>query len=160
MKLRFNIDKLSLGESRCNIVLNKDDVNIIEDIDNIKAIICVEKSGNIYKSKGFIEYDINLECSRCLEIFNQHQKSEFKCEFKERSEYKDNDNKLDGQGNEYLIINKVIDFEPLFHDLIILSIPMKPLCSPYCKGLCPICGKILNKEKCKHLNNKEITINY
>jgi len=160
MKLQFNVDKLPLKGNRYNIALSKNDVNISEDINNIKANISIKKSGNVYKSKGFIEYDINLECSRCLEIFTLHKKSEFECEFKEKSEYREYNDGIDGEDNEYLIVNKVIDFEPLFHDLIILSIPMKPLCSPDCKGLCPICGKILNKEKCEHLNSKKITLTY
>ncbi len=31
---------------------------------------------------------------------------------------------------------------------VLLQIPMKHLCSPTCKGLCPGCGKNLNKEAC------------
>jgi len=32
--------------------------------------------------------------------------------------------------------------------VIVLSIPMKPLCKEDCKGLCPVCGANLNREKC------------
>lgn len=160
MKLHFNVDKLPLKGSRYNIALNNNDVGIEEDINNIKANISIKKSGNVYKSKGFIEYDIDLECSRCLKIFTQHKKSEFECEFKEKSEHIEYEDGMDEEDNEYLIVNKIIDFEPLFHDLIILSIPMKPLCSPDCKGFCPICGKILNKGKCEHFKSKKITLTY
>jgi uncharacterized protein len=160
MKLQFNVDKLPLEGSRYNIVLNKDDVDITEDINDIKANIFIKKSGNVYKSKVFVEYDINLECSRCLEIYTQHQKGEFECEFKEKSEYRVDEDRIDEEDNECLIVNKIIDFEPLLRDLIILSIPMKPLCSPDCKGLCPICGKSLNKGKCEHLKSKKITLTY
>lgn len=31
---------------------------------------------------------------------------------------------------------------------IILSLPLKPLCRADCKGLCPQCGKNLNRESC------------
>ena len=159
-RLQFNIDKLPPKGRRYNIIFNKDDACVTEDVDNIKAAINIEKSGNVYKSKGFIEYDVHLECSRCLTKFAQHQKNDFEYEFKEKSEYREYETEIDEQDKEYLIINKIIDFEPLFRDLIILSIPLKPLCSPDCKGLCPICGTILNKEKCEHYNNKEITKKY
>jgi uncharacterized protein len=31
---------------------------------------------------------------------------------------------------------------------VYLEIPMKPLCSPECRGLCPRCGANLNTETC------------
>jgi uncharacterized metal-binding protein YceD (DUF177 family) len=33
-----------------------------------------------------------------------------------------------------------LDTEPLIAEQILLEIPMKPLCSPECRGLCPRCG--------------------
>jgi uncharacterized protein len=33
-------------------------------------------------------------------------------------------------------------------DNIILSLPIKTLCSETCKGLCPICGQNLNEGDC------------
>jgi uncharacterized protein len=29
-----------------------------------------------------------------------------------------------------------------------LSLPMKPLCSEDCQGLCPVCGTNLNRDTC------------
>jgi uncharacterized protein len=29
-----------------------------------------------------------------------------------------------------------------------LALPMKPLCVDACKGLCPVCGRNLNRETC------------
>lgn len=34
-------------------------------------------------------------------------------------------------------------------DIIRLNIPVKPLCRPDCKGLCPVCGKDLNLGECE-----------
>jgi uncharacterized protein len=33
-------------------------------------------------------------------------------------------------------------------EVIFINLPMKPLCSPDCRGLCPVCGANRNKEKC------------
>jgi uncharacterized protein len=38
--------------------------------------------------------------------------------------------------------------DDLVREAIILSLPLKPLCSEECKGLCPICGTDLNKSHC------------
>lgn len=41
-----------------------------------------------------------------------------------------------------------IDISIGIRETIILAIPPAPLCKIDCKGLCPICGKNLNTEKC------------
>ncbi len=41
-----------------------------------------------------------------------------------------------------------LDITEDIRDMVILSLPMKPLCSDTCKGLCPKCGTNLNEEKC------------
>jgi len=32
--------------------------------------------------------------------------------------------------------------------LILLALPLKPLCRPDCRGLCPLCGQDLNEGEC------------
>lgn len=43
-----------------------------------------------------------------------------------------------------------IDLEPLLHEYLTLEIPIRPLCKPDCKGLCPVCGENLNERICEH----------
>lgn len=73
---------------------------------------------------------MRLICSRCLE--------NFKIDFK-----KDIDLNYPVSKNELSI-----DLDPDIREEIILDYPIKPLCRPNCKGLCPKCGKNLNEEKC------------
>lgn len=42
-----------------------------------------------------------------------------------------------------------LDLAPLIREHVWLAIPMKPLCDPECKGLCPHCGANLNWETCE-----------
>ena len=42
-----------------------------------------------------------------------------------------------------------IDLVPPVRNELILEAPVKPLCSPECRGLCPGCGVDLNEEVCK-----------
>jgi uncharacterized protein len=42
----------------------------------------------------------------------------------------------------------VIDLDPEIREEIILDCPVKPLCTPDCKGLCPKCGENLNEGGC------------
>lgn len=41
-----------------------------------------------------------------------------------------------------------IDLEQMMREQFYLALPMKPLCQPDCKGLCPVCGKNRNRETC------------
>jgi len=43
-----------------------------------------------------------------------------------------------------------IDLEPLVREYMLLEVPIKPLCKPECKGLCPVCGGNLNEVTCNH----------
>ena len=41
-----------------------------------------------------------------------------------------------------------IDIGEAVRDGMLLSLPMKNLCSDACKGLCPVCGTDLNYDQC------------
>ncbi len=43
-----------------------------------------------------------------------------------------------------------IELESLVREYMLLEVPISPLCSPHCKGLCPICGENLNVRVCNH----------
>ncbi len=47
-----------------------------------------------------------------------------------------------------------INLLPLLREYLLLEIPIKPLCSHDCKGLCPVCGVNLNKGLCAHSNEE------
>jgi len=69
-------------------------------------------------------------CSRCL--------NEFVIGLKKNSKLNYAVNKLE----------LTIDLDPAIREEIILDYPIKPLCSPECKGLCPRCGQSLNEGGC------------
>ena len=48
----------------------------------------------------------------------------------------------------YPLTNEVVDVWQEVRESLSLSVPGKSLCSPTCLGLCPQCGKDLNKETC------------
>ena len=49
----------------------------------------------------------------------------------------------------YLNEEGEFDVEGLISEQIYLEIPMKPLCSAECRGLCPHCGSNRNNENCR-----------
>jgi uncharacterized protein len=43
-----------------------------------------------------------------------------------------------------------IDLEPLIREYALLEVPIRPICRPDCRGLCPVCGEDLNLKDCGH----------
>jgi len=41
-----------------------------------------------------------------------------------------------------------LDLEPMARDAVLLELPLAPLCSPECQGLCPTCGADRNQGDC------------
>jgi uncharacterized protein len=48
--------------------------------------------------------------------------------------------------------DETIDLGDLVREQFYLMVPMKPLCSEACKGLCPQCGTNLNRGTCECRN--------
>ena len=48
----------------------------------------------------------------------------------------------------YALGHEELDLEPIVHDACILELPLAPLCSEECLGLCPECGANRNTEPC------------
>jgi uncharacterized protein len=89
---------------------------------------------------GDVQATIHLVCSRCLIEFDQQ---------------------LDVSINEvfyfstpedegYEVEGRTIDLEPLLRDVLVLAIPIRPLHTKACKGICAICGADLNEFDCGH----------
>ncbi len=101
-----------------------------------------------------IETAVDLECCRCLEGFTFQIKTEFKyiiSPFEERFE-----EELELTSEDFLTgyyKNDVIELCPVVLEQILLQIPIKPLCSDSCEGICPHCGVNLNEETCKCQRN-------
>lgn len=45
--------------------------------------------------------------------------------------------------------DETIDLGGVMREQFVLAVPMKPLCSEDCRGLCPVCGMNRNRETCE-----------
>lgn len=105
-----------------------------------------------FRVTGKVSIDTNLTCSRCLEPLFTTVESRFTFFFhpvqsglsmdEDEVELDESDLVSSGfSGDE-------IDLLPEIGEQIALSIPLKPLCSENCKGLCLECGADLNSSAC------------
>jgi uncharacterized protein len=86
---------------------------------------------------------LHTECVRCLTDFRQPLSTDF-TELYAFSRKSITDSEL------ILPEDAHINLRPLMREYMLLDIPIKPLCSPDCKGLCLICGENLNESACDH----------
>jgi uncharacterized protein len=52
------------------------------------------------------------------------------------------------EGETYRLDHDVVDLEPLVRDVLMLELPLAPLCDAECRGLCPNCGTDRNTSTC------------
>jgi uncharacterized protein len=88
---------------------------------------------------GELDAQAQGECSRCLAEISEP----VSVDFQELFEYPDEDNKNE---DSLLLDGDLFDLEPVVRDAVVLSLPLAPLCSPDCLGLCTECGFELNND--------------
>lgn len=110
------------------------------ETDSVKFSGPIKIRAEVYKITNAVTVNLSLNgsillnCSRCLREFNVALKKILRLNYQvDKSE-------------------PIIDLDQDIKEEIILDYPIKPLCNPDCKGLCPKCGQNLNEEKCSCTN--------
>lgn len=144
--LRLNIGYLynkPIGTSR-EVPVEIDKIRF-EDllINNLRSLVRVSKTreGLLLQVAG--EAQIETVCVRCLDKFYQSVEFDFEELYQFPSRYREETDLI-------LPMDGYIDLRSLYREYLILALPIKPVCSPDCKGLCASCGVNLNKEICEH----------
>ena len=117
----------------------------------VHLVMDIHKDGEAYRVTGRVETRLELECGRCLESFEIPVDSPFELRY-----VPDVAPSADGEERQVTEDDLTtsyykedsIDLGELMHEQFVLALPMKPLCSDACKGLCPECGTNLNKGTC------------
>lgn len=104
--------------------------------------------------RGNLKGEVALPCNRCAEDAPVVIDSSFDSfePFPIAPEDQTKDEPFDSEADE-LIVSLVdgapeINLAGLLWEEFVLALPVRPLCKPDCKGLCPDCGKNLNEGPC------------
>jgi uncharacterized protein len=145
--LRLNLGFLvnaTIGTSR-TFDFEFDHLKIADDLDlkDFKGVAKINRTPQGLFVQGDFEGEIMVECVRCLSELRQP----LHWTFTELYAFK-KDNVTDSG----LIMpeDAHIDLQPLIREYALLEVPIKPVCKPECKGLCPVCGENLNEIDCGH----------
>ena len=111
----------------------------------------VEKAGgDTFRVTGRVQARLELACSRCLEPFEVPVDAAFELRYLPQGHNT-------GEGEREIEEDDLttayyrdgaLDVIDLMREQFQLALPMKPLCSEACRGLCPDCGANLNRTTC------------
>jgi uncharacterized protein len=115
----------------------------------VSARIKIQPVGKKISIEGSISTSLLLQCDRCLEPYSWDLSNDFRI-FLSLSpltggidvELSEDDLNLE------FVHDNFLEPEQVIQEQVILSLPMKTLCSIDCKGLCAICGSNLNVTTC------------
>lgn len=118
-------------------------------------------------ASGTVASAAHLTCSRCLAAYQHPVCESFEHLFLEQVPEAQSDPAIpreasggevpvrdeegtDGEGMDVSpILDGEVDLGPVLLAVLDLATPMKPLCRPDCRGLCPACGQPLDQGPCR-----------
>lgn len=138
-------------------------VKLVEDADSLKglsedtrlagpadAAFSLKVVGQTVYVTGRVSATLELDCSRCGKSFPFAVDADvrfdmYPVESLDREEEKELEG---GELDVEFYSGGVIDLGSLVAEQLELGIPMKPLCSEGCRGVCQYCGKDKNEGEC------------
>jgi len=114
------------------------------------------KRGLEVQVEGKLMGSIELTCDRCLEAFEFKIEKAFQVNllpkkslsFTEERELTSEDLEVSFYENSF------ISYLDLLREEVFLSLPYRILCREDCQGICQVCGKNLNQERCECSRDK------
>ena len=158
MKLDLNEIVANLGK-KIDYEMNEPPIEDLESglkcVEPIKGKISFTNTGTLVIVRGRFETTIELECGRCLGPYRLDIDLPIEeglpisgtPEFD--NEEKEDDEDLLEDAAEPLFVDNIYNLTELLRQTILTAVPIKPLCSEACKGLCPQCGKNLTQGPCE-----------
>lgn len=135
--IRNNDEPMSFEVTFDGEYIERDDFKLILK-SPLKITGSAYYDGGLVKIKGNISALAEAQCSRCLNAFDYPLNVDFDEVFSKSEDSED----------MYYYYDDEIKLDDMVIDNVILSMPLKLLCSEKCKGLCPVCGKNLNTGEC------------
>lgn len=128
---------------------------IPEDAGKLRAPIHVEahirKIGTEIAIEGRISTIVEMLCSRCLKPHDEILCDTFEATYQpqpDSSAWKEELELNEADLTTCYYEGETLSLADVVQDQLLLLLPIQPLCDPACAGLCPSCGKNLNKGSC------------
>ena len=151
--LSLNLNRIRTAEERFEQVYTAEQFGGDDDFrvaEPIALAFDIFKDKQQFRLIGNVKTTLELPCSRCLEPYTLPVDQRFDLRYQPHAQNT-------GEGEREIeeddlttafYENDEIDLGQLMREQFYLALPMKPLCSDDCKGLCPACGANLNRTTC------------
>lgn len=117
-------------------------------------------TGNLILARGRFRTVVEIECSRCLGTATMPVEATIEEQFPitdmEAEVATPEEEMLDDEAQP-LFVDNIFDLSELIRQSVLVEVPIQPLCSEICKGLCPTCGHNLNEGPCDCPVSIEVT---
>lgn len=116
----------------------------------IKGNVRLTRTQNGVLADANVSGEIQIECGRCLTEVTQPIEFPFSEEYYQTVVVNTGAALPKPEEPDVFLIDEAhkLDLGEAMREYALLSVPMLPLCSEACKGLCPECGANLNIEEC------------
>jgi uncharacterized protein len=151
--LALNLGRIGTAHEHVEHVYQPDALAGTDDYTVVSPVTLafdIHKDKRQFRLVGRVDGTLELQCARCLDTFRWPVEAQFDLRYQPRA-----DNTGEGERPieeddlaTAFYDNDQIDLGQLMQEQFYLSLPMKPLCSADCKGLCPTCGTNLNRGTC------------
>jgi uncharacterized protein len=149
------LDLNQFSEFPAQVALDSDrqpDFTGVDDISGVRDMrleLNIQSSGDEYFCQGTLNFVSTLVCSRCLNEFDVPNNAAVDFVIRSADAIGEKEeNVLDSEDYAMLDGNNRADVSDIARQAIVLSAPMKPVCSENCRGLCPKCGANRNEGAC------------
>lgn len=110
-----------------------------------------QRTGQLVELEGQLTADILLNCSRCLKEFSQSVNESFTLTFSPVPQDDVDEEEVELAADELGLIvyqDEILDLAAPLLEQLVMAVPISPICSVECQGLCPECGLDLNDSRC------------
>ncbi len=148
-KMRVNVAQLlkePIGSSRSYHIderVGPDDINFV----NGDVILIRTNRGIIVRAK--ITASVKVICSRCLTPIDYKVNYDFEEEALPGLPALEGLPSAGQYDNLTIDEDHTLDLSEAIRQYALLAVPAKPLCRSDCAGICPTCGRDLNREPCQ-----------
>ncbi len=116
-----------------------------EVVGNAQVVITVARIDVGYHLRVEGEVDVRFVCSRCLDEYVE--RFSFSDENILRRGHHEGGISLKDEDVESIYIDRdEVNVLPIIREVFISNLPINPVCSPACKGICPVCGLKIEDE--------------
>jgi uncharacterized protein len=147
MKLSIN----DIPEEGLNLEISEEKVAPDFIFSPVQASLAIHKAGTQVCVKGNVTAKVKLTCSRCLKDFFREMSVPVDVVYYPIEELR-SDETYEIKTEELdlgFYSDDEIELLDLMSEQIMLNVPMKPLCSDECRGICSICGADLSSQSCE-----------